>query len=152
IALFTSPYQHISLNCKTDFPVKQLSFHGDFYCIEYHKQEVACNGLLFNNIYKQPFVYLPDDELDFIFDKLCNEVTKAEAHSEPILRTYMQLMLAISSKLKKLDQPETSTYQLNPLEKFKDLLEQNFLTQRETGFYASEMALSPTAFSKNIKK
>ena len=31
-----------------------IAFHGDFYCIEYHKKEVACNGLLFNNIYQQP--------------------------------------------------------------------------------------------------
>src|SRR5690606_38739583 len=64
IALFTSPYQHISLESTSDFSIKQLAFHGDFYCIEYHKNEVACNGLLFNNIYRQPFIYLPDDELD----------------------------------------------------------------------------------------
>ncbi|MGV3503199.1 MAG: hypothetical protein ACO1O1_05790 [Adhaeribacter sp.] len=54
IALFTSPYQHISLAGTTDFAIDQLAFHGDFYCIEYHKNEVACNGLLFNNIHKQP--------------------------------------------------------------------------------------------------
>ena len=51
--LFLSPYQYFQWKetaPKMDF----IAFHGDFYCIEYHKKEVACNGLLFNNIYQQP--------------------------------------------------------------------------------------------------
>src|SRR5690606_3762420 len=54
--LFLSPYQHLEWKTSMVQPVVQILFHGDFYCIEYHKKEVACNGLLFNNIYLQPFV------------------------------------------------------------------------------------------------
>src|SRR5690606_32411207 len=45
--IFATPLQTMSMHG----PLKNvtlLQFHGDFYCIEYHKQEVACNGVLFN--------------------------------------------------------------------------------------------------------
>ncbi|MHC2992100.1 AraC family transcriptional regulator [Pontibacter sp. HJ8] len=152
IALFTTPYQHISIAGTTDFDIEQLTFHGDFYCIEYHKDEVACNGLLFNNIYKQPFIPLRDHELDLIFEKLRFEIGKGEAYSEPILRTYLQLILAISSKIKRLEQQPDAGSIPGPLEKFRELLESNFLTQRNITFYADQMALSPNALAKKCKR
>src|SRR3984893_13736939 len=33
-----------------------LNFHPDFFCIYKHHKEVACNGILFNNIYEPPFI------------------------------------------------------------------------------------------------
>lgn len=152
IALFTSPYQHISIAGTSDFEIEQLVFHGDFYCIEYHKNEVSCNGLLFNNIYKQPFISIKDNELDLVFEKIHLEIKKNEPYSEPILRTYLQLILAISSKIKKLGQQLVADSTTHPLEKFKELLELHFVTQRNILFYAKEMALSPTALAKKCKK
>src|SRR5690554_4664627 len=103
VVLFTSPYQHLSIKVEQEFEVERLAFHGDFYCIEYHKKEVACNGLLFNNIYKQPFIELKNNELPVVFEQIRKELKKHEPFSEPILRSYLQLVLAISSKIKKLD-------------------------------------------------
>src|ERR1700710_1412945 len=33
-----------------------LNFHPDFFCIYKHHKEVACNGVLFNNVYEPPFI------------------------------------------------------------------------------------------------
>jgi AraC-like DNA-binding protein len=151
IALFTTPYQQISIAGTTDPEIEQLTFHGDFYCIEYHKNEVACNGLLFNNIYKQPFISLKDNELNLIFEKIRQEIQRKEAYSEPILRTYLQLILAISSRIKMLGQQLVADTTPNPLEKFKELLEEYFITQRNVLFYAREMALSPASLAKKCK-
>ena len=30
----------------------QLEFDSEFYCVESHGKEIACNGLLFNNVHK----------------------------------------------------------------------------------------------------
>ena len=30
-----------------------LYFHPDFFCIHKHQDEIACNGVLFNNIYRE---------------------------------------------------------------------------------------------------
>jgi AraC-like DNA-binding protein len=152
IALFTSPYQHLSISSDTDFEVDQLTFHGDFYCIEYHKNEVACNGLLFNNIYKQPFITLQDDEIRLIFDKLRLELNKNEPHSEPILRSYLQLILAIGSKIKKQAQQLEADTTSHPIEQFRELVELHFLTQRNTMFYAEQLSLSHSAFARKTKK
>ncbi|MCP2044188.1 AraC family transcriptional regulator [Pontibacter sp. HSC-36F09] len=152
IALFTSPYQHLCVTSGADFEVDQLIFHGDFYCIEYHKNEVACNGLLFNNIYKQPFITLQDEEIRLIFDKLRSELSQNEPHSEPILRSYLQLILAIASRIKKREQQLEAKSTLHPIEQFRELVEQHFLTQRNTPFYAEQMALSHSAFARKVKK
>ncbi|WP_241739153.1 AraC family transcriptional regulator [Pontibacter beigongshangensis] len=152
IALFTTPYQHLSITGTTDFLIERLAFHGDFYCIEYHKKEVACNGLLFNNIYRHPFIPLDDDELHAIFEKIRVEIEKEEPHSEPILRTYLQLILAISSKIKIVAQQVVAQGTPIPLVKFKELLEANFLTQRNITFYADELALSPNTLTRKCKQ
>ena len=79
-----------------------LNFHSDFYCIEYHKKEVACNGLLFNNIYLFPHLSLSKNtfkEISDYFDKI-KEINPEEDFSEAILRSYLQLILAICSKVK----------------------------------------------------
>lgn len=152
IALFTSPYQHITIVSDTSQPVRQLAFHGDFYCIEYHKQEVACNGLLFNNIYKQPFIPLPDNELYAIFDKILHETALNQPYSEPILRTYLQLILAIGSRIKRQQQDLVTTLPPQPIEQFRELLELHFINHRNTDFYAAELAMAPATFAKKCKK
>ena len=70
--IFLSPYQLLQWKKIAFTDVKILKFHGDFYCIEYHKKEVACNGILFNSIYETPFVRVSDliyEEIQWIIDK-----------------------------------------------------------------------------------
>src|SRR6201986_1430319 len=40
-----------------------LHFHPDFFCIHQHHKEVACNGVLFNNIYQPPFIRLSNNDV-----------------------------------------------------------------------------------------
>ena len=152
IALFTTPYQHIKISGTIDEGIEKLGFHGDFYCIEYHKKEVACNGLLFNNIYQQPFIYLKDNELNSIFKKIAAEKEKNIPFTEPILKSYLQLILAISSRIKKVNQSDEAPAMGAAIEKFKDLLEENFIQQRSPLFYANTLSLAPNSFTKQCNK
>jgi len=45
-----APYQPYMFT--TDKPIKGIAihFHSDFFCIHKHHKEVACNGVLYNNI------------------------------------------------------------------------------------------------------
>lgn len=99
--MFLSPFQSFVLNDGCG-PVRLLQFHGDFYCIEYHKKEVACNGLLFNNVYLNTFLS-PDSsvwiEVASVLDKIednCN----SEEPSDIVVTSYLQLILALCSKVK----------------------------------------------------
>src|SRR5690554_6255642 len=101
--LFLTPYQHFQWTTTAQTDIESLEFHGDFYCIEYHKKEVACNGLLFNNIYLQPHINLSAaefQELEEILEKMDKEYPFRKQFSEAVLRSYLQLFLAICSREK----------------------------------------------------
>ena len=156
IAFFTSPFQHVHMKTEKAFSIKKIDFHGDFYCIEYHKKEVACNGLLFNNIYSHPFISVSQEDyndLSHLIYKLANEMDKNSPYSGPILKAYLQLILAIGSKVKSHELESTNTIQTTHpiIEKFRSLLEENFIEQRSSSFYAKELALSSSVFTKRCK-
>ena len=156
IALFTTPYQIIYFNTEQPFETRRLQFHGDFYCIEYHKKEVACNGLLFNNIYQQPYINLETGdyvEMEYILGKMIVEMKNNSSFSTAVVKAYLQLILALCSKIKSKDTAiyqEENTY--HPLMKFKALLENNFHKERQPFFYAAQMNISPNNFSKICKQ
>ncbi len=155
-AIFSSPYQNIRIEIQEETPLKIIDFHGDFYCIEYHKKEVACNGLLFNNIYLYPNVSLDEKtfaELSDIFEKI-QKINPTENFSDAVLKSYLQLVLAISSreKSKILDEKQIETVDFEELKTFQSLVEEHFRTERSPAFYADLMYISPNALSKKIKK
>lgn len=155
IVLFTTPWQHVRLESAGDAAMRSLWFHGDYYCIEYHKQEVACNGLLFNNIYTEPFISIDSRnyvELDTLFDRLQEELTYSDEYSRAVARTYLQLILALSSKAKMKAVPERKASRLHhPVLRFRELLELHFSKERSPAFYAAQLGLSPNAFSKKCR-
>lgn len=152
---FTSPFQNIQILSKTNIKIQMLSFHGDFYCIEFHKKEVACNGLLFNNIYLFPHFSLTEstfNEISDYFSKI-KEINPSEDFSGAVLRSYLQLILAICSKVKSKFLPEKDLIKkdFTELKDFQNLVEQHFLVEKSPAFYADLLHISPNALSKKIK-
>lgn len=134
-----------------------ILFHGDFYCIEYHKKEVACNGLLFNNIYLTPFIRVDVslfEELEMISEKMQKLLVKPSNYDEPILKSYLQLVLALCSKEKLNEIALIENNELLLLEDltFQNELEQFFIEQREVSFYAERLGISVNSLSKKVKK
>ncbi|MDB5149986.1 MAG: helix-turn-helix protein, partial [Mucilaginibacter sp.] len=73
VLLFSTPLQVIYIDDCRVTKSNIIQFHSDFYCIEYHREEVACNGLLFNNIYLDPVVILTEREAK-IFELLLGQI------------------------------------------------------------------------------
>lgn len=157
LVFFASPFQHITLQSDHPFNITDINFHGDFYCIEYHKKEVACNGLLFNNIYAHPFISVNQESFEefiHLTHKLSDEINQKSPYSAPILKAYLQLILAIGSKIKILELEHSDAMPKTPatMESFKSLLEEHFVQQRSPSFYAKELALSSSVFTKRCKQ
>lgn len=154
--LFLTPYQcfqWIEGACET---VQAVVFHGDFYCIEYHKKEVACNGLLFNNIYQYPLFNLSNSiyaDIQGIITKMRDLDVEKHPYDQSILKSYLQLILALCSKEKQqvLVEVEDNGARLEGVTQFQALLEAHYLSAREVSFYANQFGLSVSAFSKKIK-
>lgn len=154
--LFVSPYQNIKWLNKNNTKTKQIRFHADFYCIEYHKKEVACNGILFNNIYLTPFVALKKhiyQEIEEIIDKMKNEKLLAEPFSESIIKTYLQLILAICSREKSITLESSLLHKTldKSILEFSAILEKYFIQEKRVSFYAEYLNLSTSSFSKKVK-
>ncbi|OCA74365.1 AraC family transcriptional regulator [Chryseobacterium arthrosphaerae] len=156
--LFLAPYQKLKLIPETDENVNVLFFHGDFYCIEYHKEEVACNGLLFNNIYLNPGVALTKENYEYIlelFNHIKKEKSEKHPFSESIIKTYIQLILAIGSKQKSSPGNDTVSHDKLPNKnaaEFQKLLEIHFKSEKELAFYSDKLNITNNTLSKAVKK
>lgn len=155
--LFLSPYQLLTWGWNDLKHLYLLRFHGDFYCIEYHKAEVACNGILFNNIYERPFIPVSEVFFDGIV-RIFNQIREIEQSTKDydvsVARSYLQLVLALSSKEKQIENQDKL---VSPVEKedilnFKALLDRYWSEKKSVQFYADQCNLSVNVFSKKVKK
>ncbi|MDQ1859309.1 AraC family transcriptional regulator [Chryseobacterium sp. WLY505] len=156
--LFLSPYQKMKLVSESEENIHVLFFHGDYYCIEYHKEEVACNGLLFNNIYLNPGVELSEENYNYIlelFHHIQKEEREKHPFSESIIKTYIQLILAIGSKQKSSIENNVVSHEKlsnkNAAE-FQKLLETHFKNEKELLFYSDKLNITNNTLSKAVKK
>jgi len=156
--LFLSPYQKVKLASNSDENIHVLFFHGDYYCIEYHKEEVACNGLLFNNIYLNPGVELSEENYNYIlelFHHIKKEESEKHPFSESIIKTYIQLILAIGSKQKSSFENSVISSEKIPNKnafEFQKLLESHFKNEKELSFYSDKLSITNNTLSKAVKK
>lgn len=156
--LFLSPYQKLKFFADSEEAMNVLLFHGDYYCIEYHKDEVACNGLLFNNIYLNPGIELSKENYEYILE-LFNHIKKEEREnhqfSQSIIKTYIQLILAICSKQKSGAENGVTVGEKLPNKhavEFQKLLEINFKQEKELSFYSDKLNITNSTLSKAVKK
>lgn len=156
VLLFATPLQAIHIQQNTQSGCTMLQFHGDFYCIEYHRAEVSCNGLLFNNIYIQPSIRLTDAEA-LVFDQLSlqlEEEMKQESPAEAVLRAYLQLFLAKSSsiKMKSISADQERPEKDELMERFRELLDEHFLTLHTPHDYAELLSMSSNNLTKRCTR
>jgi AraC family transcriptional activator of pobA len=156
VLLFATPFQAIEIERKRPLQFSILQFHADFYCIEYHKAEVSCNGLLFNNIYIQPCVTLSAEnatEFEQLLQLLGKELDQ-DNPSEIVVRAWLQLLLAKSSsiKLKSLSGPDNQVEKDELMEQFRELLDQYYLKWHKPNDYARILGISPNNFTKRSKR
>lgn len=153
--LFLSPFQLLKCHSAEGEDITIIKFHSDFYCIEYHNEEVSCNGVLFNNIYEKPF--FPIDKS--LYQDIIYNLNKLRSYSNSILkndisisRSYLQLILALCSKEKhKTHEGMLKKETPNVAYNFKKMLEENFIQYKPVAYYAQKFCLSSSAFNKKVK-
>lgn len=155
-ALFLTPYQTLSWHDAEHHSLRRIRFHGDYYCIEYHREEVACNGVLFNDVYEVPYVNFGEDlfaELLVIGEKMEREQGHSDASSEAVVRSYLQVLLALCSraKLAFLEERAALCIPRPEVAAFRDLLERHFHEERSPGFYVEQLGVSPRTFNRLLK-
>jgi AraC family transcriptional regulator, transcriptional activator of pobA len=154
-----SPYQPYMI--ETEKPIKGVAiyFHPEFFCIYKHQKEVACNGVLYNNIYQPPFVSVNENSaatLRMLCDQIKTEMQNPALAQHELLVAYLKIFLITASRLKTQQQPaaaENVSDNKEPfiLQKLKDAIEENFKTKHSPGLYAELLYISPKALAKLAK-
>jgi AraC family transcriptional activator of pobA len=136
-----------------------LFFHPDFFCIHKHQTEIACNGVLFNNIYEPPFIGVSEDTsatLDDVLTQIGNEIQNTTLAQHEILVSYLKIFLIHCSRLKTEQAPlaridVAAVREPFILQNLKDAIEKNFKTKHSAGEYANELNISIKALAKATK-
>ncbi|NRF38282.1 AraC family transcriptional regulator [Pedobacter foliorum] len=152
--LFSTPLQVIYLEKAESVKCTQLQFHGDFYCIEFHRTEVRCNGLLFNNIYIDPIVGLTEKEAK-VFESVISDLKEELNHetlSDIVPRAYLQLFLAKSSSIKMNAISNQDSERDELMERFSQLLEEHYLSLRKPADYAELLSMSRDNFTRRCTR
>ena len=82
-----TPYQPFMFSEKEKLEGVVLNFHPDFFCIHKHHEQVACNGVLFNNIYNPPMLNVEDnakEEFEMLISLMRNGIQKADI-AQPLI-------------------------------------------------------------------
>lgn len=154
-----TPYQPFMLVEKDSIEGVVLNFHPDFFCIHKHHGQVACNGILFNNIYNPPMLCVTDEtrlQFEMLISQMGVEIQKADLAQYELLVSYLKIFLITASRSKAKQQPK----ELNALpddqkpfilQKLKNLIEAHYKTKHSAGEYAELLNISPKALAKITK-
>ena len=153
-----SPYQPFMFAARN---IKGLAihFHPDFFCIHKHQAEVACNGVLFNNIYQPPYISINDaaaSSLDILVEQMKGEMKNTALAQYEILVSYLKIFLITTSRLKAEQQPEALEAMSDLKEPFilqnlKDAIEKDFKKKHSASDYAGTLNISAKTLAKITK-
>ncbi|PZX91895.1 AraC family transcriptional regulator [Flavobacterium aquariorum] len=154
-----APYQPFMLSSDVAIEGKVIHFHPDFFCIMKHHDEVACNGVLFNNIYEPPYVLIDGAAkatFNMVLEQMKIEMQNPALAQYELLISYLKIFLITASRLKKEQQPkEFVPIEENTapfiLQNLKNFIEQNFKTKHSPSDYADLLNISPKALAKITK-
>lgn len=133
-----------------------LHFNRDFYCVEIHDQEVACDGILYNNVFEVPFIKLDpnqSNDIQNIISEIKSEMSAEDASTEEMLRILLKLVILKSTRIWKQQHQlaeENQQSDVQFLRKFSKLVEQHYKTHHTVADYAEMLFLTPKNLSKKI--
>jgi len=157
--LFFSLYQPHQISNQGSWKGWMLHFHPDFFCIHKHQKEIACNGVLFNNIYQTPLLLLDTGEVTVfsqLIEQMQAEMQQSELAQYELLVSYLKILLINATRLKVQQQPEARqavTDRKEPfiLQTLKDAIEQHYRQLHSASSYADLLNISTKALAKLSK-
>jgi len=155
VLFFLSPGQVFSVDTEAIEEAYKLTFLRDFYCIQTHDKEVACNGVLFNNIYNTPFLQPTENDtlkLDFIITCLIDELKQSATGQYDMLQAYLKQFIVQAVRIKKDHYQIKDDVESQLFKDFSLLVEQNYKTIHSVTEYANRLGISPKSLTKHFQK
>lgn len=154
--LFINPGQYFLINESCTGTL--LYYNRDFYCVEIHDKEVACDGILFHNVYEIPLVLLNKKLLTIFSTVLCeikSEIQISDPSAEEMIRILIKTIIIKCTRIWKFDH-KVSAISINSdvefARTFSQLVEWNYSNFHSVADYAKLIHISPKALSKRLSK
>ena len=154
-----APYQPYMFFDNPNIEGVAIQFHPDFFCIHKHQQEVACNGVLYNNIYQPPFVTIDEkaeNTFGMVLEQIKTEMQNPALAQYELLVSYLKIFLITASRLKTeqlsaLEQENAKGKEPFILQNLKNFIEIHFKTKHSPSDYAYLLNITPKALGKITK-
>ncbi|SHN43884.1 AraC family transcriptional regulator [Chitinophaga sp. CF418] len=137
-----------------------LNFHHDFFCVIKHHKEVACDGILFNNINQTPLVNIPPDEaptIRLLITQVENELQVAGLAQHDLLISYLKILLINVTRIKVSQdhvKPPVMEHagESDALLQFKAYIDKHFREKHSAGEYAELLNMTVKNLGKIVRE
>ncbi|WP_130735198.1 AraC family transcriptional regulator [Flavobacterium sp. J27] len=136
-----------------------LFYNRDFYCVQIHDAEVACDGLLFNNIYNMPMTVLSETtqkRIVSLLQQIEEELELQDSSEEEMIRICLKQILlraARAWKKQQLGQEMISNdVEMEFFRQFSLLVEIHFKEKHTVADYADILHIAPKTITNKFKK
>jgi AraC-like DNA-binding protein len=153
------PYQPFMLRSNKPVAGICIQFHHDFFCIYRHHQEIAANGILFNNVYQQPFICLNDwDKKSIVqlIQSIAHELKNGDFRQDEVLVSYLKILLVTATRIK-LEQQSPQDAETLPIkqqfviQRLKNAIEDNFRIKHAASDYADLLHQTTASLARIAK-
>ncbi|MDJ1483638.1 AraC family transcriptional regulator [Cytophagaceae bacterium YF14B1] len=153
------PYQPFMISTKAPLKGFSIQFHHDFFCIYRHHKEIATNGILFNNIYQQPFIQLQESSrktLLTIIGEIIEELKVEGIQRDEVIVSYLKIFLVLATRIKLEQQPVQEDDAANGRQVFivqslRDAIEENFRSKHSASDYADLLNITLNTLTRITK-
>ncbi|QEC78534.1 helix-turn-helix domain-containing protein [Mucilaginibacter ginsenosidivorax] len=154
-----APYQPYFIECAEEISGVSINFHPDFFCIHRHQNEIASNGLLFNNIYQPPLFKISDEDVSKfseLIGHMQTELLSPGIAQQELLVLYLKIVLINAIRIKTVQHEHA----LKDLEKMKEpailynlqeAIEKCYREKHSASDYARMLNISPNALARIVK-
>lgn len=156
---FVSPNQVLRIENLCAESGSFIFYNRDFYCIQIHDEEVACDGLLYNNIHNMPMTAVPEQEaafINYLFIQIESEFKLKDSSQEEMLRTYLKQLLIKSTRLWKQQHLDGVLADQNndpeSFRRFTQLVEAHYKQKHTVADYADLMLVAPKTLTHKFKR
>lgn len=154
--IFLTPGQILNVDSEKILKAYYLGFSQNFYCVETHHTEIACNGLLFNAPGTDPVLQIDEgekDKMNGFLQNIFRELENSEIAQKVIILSYLRLILAESTRIKTKIVEKTNSAgkpEIELINRFNFLLEKNYHKDHTVSDYAEKLGLAPKTLSKRF--
>ncbi len=154
----TNQYLHIHTKGKKEGFL--IYYNRDFYCVQIHDSEVACDGLLFNNLHNIPVTALPGKKdkatVDSLFSMIEKELEEQQPQQEEMLRIYLKQLIILSTRLWRLQQlgdpGNMPNHDIDFFRRFSLLVDIHYKEKHSVADYADMMSIAPKTITHKLRK